>query len=112
MDGSPERIAELIFRKFLAENVEGCRSKNWMDECIVASLENVRVRMDEDRSVLMNTARQSIRNCCQNAKLGRAVISVDENVILKCTFDEFLDTCSKMMIELSRCSPVISKAVD
>ena len=58
MDGSPERIAELIFRKFNAENVEG-----WMDECMVASLENVRVRMNDDFSVLMSAARQSIRNC-------------------------------------------------
>ena len=30
---------------------------------MVASLENVRVRMNEDRSMLMNAARQSIRNC-------------------------------------------------
>ena len=65
----------------------------------MASLANVRVRMNEDFSVLMNAARQSIGNCCQNAKLGRAVIFVDENVILKCTFDEFLDPCSEMMYE-------------
>ena len=30
---------------------------------MVALLENVRVKMNEDFSVLMNAARQSIRNC-------------------------------------------------
>ena len=48
----------------------------------MASVENVRVRMNV--SVLMHAARQSITNfCCQNASLGRVMIFVDENVILK-----------------------------
>ena len=65
MGESLGRIAELIFRRFNAANVEGCRSiiEEWMDACPVASLANVRVRMNVDFSVLMNAARQSIRNC-------------------------------------------------
>ena len=58
----------------------------------------------------MRRDNQSETVCCRNAKLGRAIIFVDENVILKCTFDEFLDPCSGG--DDRDDSPVISKAVD
>ena len=49
----------------------------------------------------MRRDNQSEIVCCQNAKLGRVMVFVDENVILKMYL---LDPCSGMMIEISRCT--------